>query len=88
MTADGQRIASLERHVVELAALLEKYHRQAATVRSLKEIFLEDPGRSAADRAALRMAFAAGRACERGDTAPRLPARRPRHLHAVEACHA
>jgi hypothetical protein len=88
MTADGRRIADLERQVAQLTARVEQVASRAAVVRSLEEIFLGEPGRSDADRAALRMAFAAGRACERGDTAPHLPVRRPRHLQAVEACHA
>jgi hypothetical protein len=85
MTADGQRIADLERQVAALIARIEQVASRAAVVRSLEEIFLEEPGRSSAT---LEMAFAAGRACERGDTAPRPVAARPRHLHAVEARHA
>jgi hypothetical protein len=75
---DRERIAALERQVGALAAQLEEYRRQAAVIRSLEEIFLGEPGRSGE---ILEMAFAAGRARERGDTAPRPVGRpRPRHL--------
>ena len=85
MTPDGQRIADLERQVAALTARIEQVASRAAVVRSLEEIFLEEPGRSSE---ALQRAFAAGRACERGDTVPRLVATRPRHLQVVEARHA
>ena len=76
MTAAGQRIAALERQVADLDARLEKYAHQAATLRTLEEIFFEGhPG-------------FAGRASAREDTTPRAASRRPRHLHAVEARHA
>jgi hypothetical protein len=61
---------------------------RAAVVRTLEEIFLGEPGRSSATQSALEMAFTAGRVCERGDTAPRPVATRPRHLQVVEARHA
>jgi hypothetical protein len=47
MTADGQRIASFERQVADLAAQLEKYARQAAVVRTLEELFFESRGSEA-----------------------------------------
>ena len=88
MTPDGQRIADLERQVAALTARIEQVASRAAVVRSLEEIFLGEPGRSSATQSALEMAFAAGRACERGDTVPRPAATRPRHLQVVEARHA
>jgi hypothetical protein len=90
MTADGQRIASLERQVAGLSARVEQLARQAFVITTLEEIAVERAGygSTGATSGALLTAFDAGMACARGDTAPRPPAGRPRHLHAVEACHA
>jgi hypothetical protein len=90
MTADGQRIASLERQVAGLSARVGQLARQAFVITTLEEIAVERAGYGSAGAAssALQAASAAGRASVSQDTAPRPPIRRLRHLHAVEARHA
>jgi hypothetical protein len=88
MTADGQRIASLERQVAGLSARVEQFARQAAVIRSLEELFFESRGYDAASfettSATLKAAFDAGRASVLEDPARRAGvACRPRHLQVV-----
>ena len=90
MTADGQRIASLERQVVGLSARVEQLARQAFVIKTLEEIALEHAGYGSTRGAssALEAAFDAGRESVSQDVVARPPVRRLRHLHAVEARHA
>ena len=90
MTADGQRIASLERQVAGLSARVGQLARQAFVITTLEEIAVERAGYGStrATSSALQAAFDAGRASASQDTASRPPIRRLRHLHAVEARHA
>src|SRR5207245_713401 len=64
MTADGQRIASLERQVAGLSARVEQLARQAFVIKTLEEITLERAGygSTGATSSALQAAFDAGRA--------------------------
>ena len=41
MTTTAQRLADLEQQVADLADLLEKYHRQAAALRTLEQAWFE-----------------------------------------------
>jgi hypothetical protein len=90
MTADGQRIASLERQVAGLSARVGQLARQAFVIKTLEEVAVEGAGygSTGATSSALQAAFDAGRASVSQDAAPRPPIRRLRHLHAVEARHA
>jgi hypothetical protein len=90
MTANGQRIASLERQVAGLSARVEQLARQAFVIKTLEEIALERAGygSTGATSGALLTAFDAGRASVSQDVVSRPPVRRLRHLHAVEARHA
>jgi hypothetical protein len=90
MTADGQRIASLERQVAGLSARVEQLARQAFVIKTLEEIAVERAGYGSTrgTSSVLQAAFDAGWASAGQDTAPRSPIRRLRHLHAVEARHA
>jgi len=88
MTADGQRIADLERQVADVEARLEEYARQAAVVRTFEELFFESRGYDAASfettSATLKAAFDAGRVSVLEDPARRAGvACRPRHLQVV-----
>jgi hypothetical protein len=90
MTPDGQRIASLERQVAGLSARAGQLARRAFVIKTLEGIAVEraGDGSTGAASSALQAAFDAGRASAGPDAAPRLPIRRLRHLHAVEARHA
>ena len=90
MTADGQRIASLERQVAGLSARVGQLACQAFVITTLEEISVERAGygSTGAASSALQAAFDAGRASAGQDAASRPPVGRLRHLHAVEARHA
>ena len=85
MTADGQRIASLERQVAGLSARAGQLARQAFVIKTLEEIALERAGygSTGATSSALEAAFGAGPGlCQPGHgipasyPAPAPPARR------------
>jgi hypothetical protein len=84
MTAADQRIAALERQVAGLAAQVERLERKALVLKTLQQVRSE----IGPVGAALQTAFDAGRAAAREDTKPGTASRGPRHLYAVEACHA
>ena len=54
MTTTAQRLADLEQQVADLADLLEKYHRQAAVLRTLEQAWFEVNGWQPAQRPALK----------------------------------
>jgi hypothetical protein len=52
MTTTAKRLADLEQQVADLADRLEKYHRQAAALRTLEQAWFEVSGWQPAQRPA------------------------------------
>jgi hypothetical protein len=52
MTTTAQRLADLEQQVSDLTELVERYHRQAAALRTLEQVWFEVSGWQPAQRPA------------------------------------